>query len=252
MLRVMPLFYPIGGESMSPTLIEQAAQFGITLTSEQVAQFDTYARELADWNQRVNLTAIVEPEAVRVRHFLDSLSIVQIVRPYSGLRLIDVGTGAGFPGLPLKIAFPEIRLTLLEATGKKVAFLDHIIQLLGLRDSRTLHARAEEAGQLHNHRAAYDLVVARSVARMPVLAEYLLPLARVGGKCIAMKGETAAAESEDAKRALSILGGHVTAIETVNLPEVTDVHHLVVMEKHAPTPSAYPRKPGLPTQKPLT
>ncbi len=236
---------------MTPNLIEQAAQFGVSLTPEQARQFEMYTRELADWNERVNLTAITEPAAVEVRHFLDSLSLIQVMQPYSGLRLIDVGTGAGFPGVPLKIAFPDIRLTLLEATGKKIAFLDHLIQILGLKDTRTLHARAEEAGHLPAHRAAYDVVVARSVARLPALAEYLLPLARVGGRCIAMKGETAAVEAQDAKRALSILGGHVTTIETVNLPDVADAHHLVVIEKHAPTPAAYPRKPGTPTQKPL-
>lgn len=236
---------------MTPNLIEQAAQFGVSLTPEQAAQFEIYTRELAVWNERVNLTAIIEPAAVQVRHFLDSLSLVQVMQPYSGLRLIDVGTGAGFPGVPLKIAFPDIRLTLLEATGKKIVFLDHLIQILGLKDTRTLHARAEEAGHLPAHRAVYDVVVARSVARLPALAEYLLPLARVGGRCIAMKGETAAAEAQDAKRALSILGGRVTTIEMVNLPDVADAHHLVVIEKHAPTPSAYPRKPGAPTQKPL-
>lgn len=236
-----------------PTLAEQAAAlFDIPLTPEQLAQFDLYARDLAEWNEHTNLTAITEPGAVQVRHFLDSLSIAQVARCYPGMRIIDVGTGAGFPGLPLAIAFPGVQVTLLEATGKKITFLDHVIQALGLSGLDTLHARAEDAGHISGRRAAYDLVLARSVARLPALAEYLLPLAKVGGRCIAMKGETAAAEAVDAKRALSLLGGRVEKIEPIKLPDVLDTHYLVVIEKIAATPSAYPRKPGMPTKTPLS
>lgn len=233
-------------------LAEEAANlFRVALTPEQEAQFAQYAEALSVWNAHTNLTAITEPEAVRVRHFLDSLSIAAFVPVTAGMAIIDVGTGAGFPGLPLKIAFPNIRVTLMDSTGKKVAFLDHVIHTLGLAGASTLHARAEDAGHLREHRATYDLVLARSVARLPALAEYLLPLAKVGGKCIAMKGTTAISEAQDAARAIDLLGGRVSRIERVSLPGVEDDHYLVIIDKVANTPSSYPRQPGIPTRKPL-
>lgn len=237
---------------MSDSLAQQAAAlFEVQLSPEQIARFDRYARELAAWNEHTNLTAITELEAVRVRHFLDSLSIAPSLPLLPGTRVIDVGTGAGFPGLPLLIAFPALHVTLLEATGKKIAFLEHLIAALELQNARTLHARAEEAGHMPEHRAAYDLALARSVARLPSLVEYLLPLVKVGGRCLAMKGATAAEEAADSRRALAALGGRIQRIDTVHLPGVVEPHHLIIIEKTTPTPAAYPRKPGTPTRKPL-
>lgn len=238
-------------ESLAALRVEAAA-YNISLSDHQIGQFAIYLRELAIWNAHTNLTAITSDEGVRVRHFLDSLTVASVVDLSAPLRVIDVGTGAGFPGLALKIAFPHLHVALLEATGKKLTFLRHVCDQMGITAGVDfIHQRAEEAGHTRGQRERYDLVLARAVARLPVLLEYLLPLARVGGRCVALKGVTAEAEAADSARALGKLGGRLTQIDRVDLPGVDEPHYLVVVEKAAPTPPSFPRKPGIPSQRPL-
>lgn len=223
---------------------------GVSLSGEQLAAFDQYAAELVVWNQRFNLTSITEREQVRTRHFLDSLSCWLALRQAPG-RLIDAGSGAGLPGLPLKILQPKLPLTLVEATAKKAGFLEHMLQVLGLQDARVLAARAEEAGQMPTEREAYDWAVARALAPLPVLAEYLLPLVRVGGRMLAQKGREAASELEAAGEAIRMLGGGEAQLLPVQVPGLDEERWLIVVEKVAETPPKYPRRPGMPSKRPL-
>ena len=234
------------------TLRELAANlFNLDLSLEQNEQFEIYQRLLAEWNQKINLTTITDPGEVRVRHFLDSLSVVTVMSFDPDDRIIDVGTGAGFPGLPLAIAFPHIEVTLLDSTQKKIGFLETIADELGLQNVSTVHARAEDAGHDPAHREQYDVVLARAVALLPTLLEYLIPFARVGGYCIAMKGESAAREIEEAKRALYVLKGEAQPLARVDLPRVDLPHYLVAIEKLEKTPRPYPRQAGTPKKKPI-
>jgi 16S rRNA (guanine527-N7)-methyltransferase len=224
---------------------------GLELTPDMQRAFSLYADELLAWNQHTNLTAITEPEAIEMRHFLDSLAVIQALPLLPSQRVIDVGTGAGFPGLPLRLIRAQIELTLLEATAKKTDFLTHVVKRLNLNNVRILNARAEDAGQDTADRERHDVVLARAVAQMPVLAEYLLPLCKVGGRCVALKGESAVAEAQQAEHALRILGGRLEKVIAVELPQVAETHYLVVIEKIAATPDKYPRRAGMPSKRPL-
>ncbi|GAB4453867.1 MAG: 16S rRNA (guanine(527)-N(7))-methyltransferase RsmG [Anaerolineae bacterium] len=237
---------------MEDSLYHGAAALGLTLTDAQLAAFDAYRRELLRWNEQVNLTRIVDPAEITSKHFLDSLSVWVALRQLPGAkRVIDVGSGAGFPGLPLKIALPHLQVTLLESTGKKTKFLQHVVQLLDLRGVTILTARAEEAGRQPAHRGQYDVAVARAVAALPVLAEYLLPLVRVGGRAIAQKGQAPADELRAAANALGILGGKALPPLPVSVPGLEGERHLIVLEKVKPTPPQYPRRAGTPAKKPI-
>ncbi|MGH2521960.1 MAG: 16S rRNA (guanine(527)-N(7))-methyltransferase RsmG [Anaerolineales bacterium] len=226
----------------------------LDLTPAQVAAFQTYADELRTWNEKINLTAIKDLEGVQVKHFLDSLSVLKALRTSDlGLRtkIVDVGTGAGFPGLPLKIVCPQLQLTLVEATGKKARFCEHLVGALKLSGVTVVNARAEEVGRDLAHREQYDWAIARAVAEMPTLAEYLLPLVKLGGRALAQKGEGAPGETHSATGAVKRLGGELEQIIPVELPGIVETRFLVVFKKIAATPPAYPRRPGVPSKTPL-
>ncbi len=242
------------------------ALLNLELTPTQLAAFQTYADELRAWNDKFNLTAIKDSDGIQIKHFLDSLSILKALprlptreadlRPLTSdlqppIRLIDIGTGAGFPGLPLKIVCPQLQLTLVEATRKKAAFCEHMVRTLKLNGVTVVTARAEEVGRDPAHREQYEWAVARAVAEMPALAEYLLPLVKLGGHVLAQKGEGAPGETQSAEEAIKRLGGEIEQLIPVELPGVVETRYLVVLRKIAATPPAYPRRPGVPAKSPL-
>ena len=211
----------------------------------------TYEKELLEWNQKFNLTAIRDVESIRTKHFLDSFSCVLAWKAAPPNSLIDIGTGAGFPGLPLKILYPNLKLTLVESVGKKAMFCQHIVRVLGLEHVEVLKARAEDVGQNRSHRGKYDWALARAVANLNVLSEYLLPLIRIGGTMRAQKGESGPAEAQSAEKAMKLLGGNLRELIQVNLPGVAEDRYLVLVDKIAGTHPKYPRKSGIPAKQPL-
>jgi 16S rRNA (guanine527-N7)-methyltransferase len=251
-------------------LREGARTLGLHLTADHVRAFQVYFEELQIWNRRFNLTTVTRYEDVQVKHFLDSLTcllafpeasagraeslpnVVPLSHRDTPLLCVDVGTGAGFPGLPLKIMRPALLMTLLESSQKKVSFLHHVVGRLGLKGVDFLWARAEEAGQDAHHRERYDLVLARAVADMTVLVEYCLPFCRKGGCFIAQKGAEIEPELADALPAIQLLGGEVREVKHVTLPGLREPRTLVLIDKVHQTPSAFPRRPGMPSKRPLT
>lgn len=224
---------------------------GIRLTPWQLDTLELYRQLLLEWNTIHNLTAIRAPDEIRHKHFLDSISCALAFRPTTPARLVDIGTGAGFPGLVLKIIYPGMKLTLVESVRKKLDFCRLVAEKMGLEGITFLNARAEEVGHLKEHREQYDWAVARAVANMPVLAEYLLPLVRRGGAMLALKGETAPVEAHNSEYAFQLLGGHLRKLVPVTLPRVAEQRYLVIVDKIATTPESYPRRTGIPAKRPL-
>jgi 16S rRNA (guanine527-N7)-methyltransferase len=236
-------------------LIAGAGKLGIRLNSRQVKQFELYYQELIEWNKKINLTAITDCSSVQVKHFLDSLTITLALPEEEAARpdfnILDVGTGAGFPGVPLKILFPQPRLVLIEPTTKKTAFLHHIIHKLELENVEVLNVRAEEAAHLLLYREQFALVLSRAVALLPTLVELTLPFCQLGGRFIAQKKGEIDQEVDRAKQAIIALGGKLDQIKKIELDEFTDARYLVIIDKIYPTPSKYPRRPGLPRRRPI-
>ena len=224
---------------------------GIELTSSQIEAFTAYEALLLEWNTKFNLTSITDPDEIHIKHFLDSLSLLKVIQENRPFSLIDIGTGAGFPGIPLKIIFPDMALTLVESSHKKAYFCNTVVEKLNLLNTSVITARAEDLGRNRVYREQYDWAVARAVAHLSVLSEYLLPLVKVGGKAIAMKSPNGNVEISKALPAIKILGGEICEKIEFDLPEDFGERALIVINKAGSTPAIYPRRPGLATKKPI-
>jgi len=231
-------------------LIGGAKRLGLSLAPEQVESFEVYYEELIRWNKRVNLTTIVDYEEVQLKHFLDSLTVALALKDMPSL-LLDVGTGAGMPGLPLKILCPNISLTLVDSTLRKTDFLLHLVARLGLEGVEVLTTRAEDLAHDEAYRERFDLVLSRGVAKLATLAELALPFCTLGGSFIAQKKGVIDREVEAAARAIDILGGQLKEVKRFRLEEFGAERALVVIDKRTPTPQLYPRRAGIPQKRPL-
>jgi 16S rRNA (guanine527-N7)-methyltransferase len=237
-------------ETLPEAFLAGLRQLGLELNGLQLEQFLLYRQELLDWNTRFNLTAITDPEEVLLRHFLDSMSLL-LVYNEPRARLLDIGSGAGFPGLVLKIVRPDWQVTLLEATSKKVAFLQHMIELLQFTEIEAVHGRAEELGHNQQYRASFDVVTARAVASLPTLLEYAAPFCRVGGQIILPKKGDLSEELAQGKRATAELGTALRANVVVTLPGLADGRRLLVWKQQKPCPARFPRSSAVISKKPL-
>ncbi|WP_404406518.1 16S rRNA (guanine(527)-N(7))-methyltransferase RsmG [Jeotgalibacillus malaysiensis] len=231
---------------------EQLKANGITLSDDQLEQFRKYHEILVEWNEKMNLTAITEREEVYLKHFYDSITAAFYFDFTKPMSICDVGAGAGFPSIPLKICFPHLNVSIVDSLNKRITFLNHLADELKLENVHFYHDRAETFGQKAEHREQYDLVTARAVARLSVLSELCLPLAKTGGHFVAMKGAGAAEELDDSQKAIKLLGGQQTVVQAFTLPEEESERSVIVVEKVKSTPKKYPRKPGTPNKSPLS
>ena len=220
-------------------LRSEAEKIGIVLNDEALNRFDRYAEILVEWNEKMNLTAITEPKEIVIRHFIDSLTALNALEIPQGASLIDVGTGAGFPALPLKIARPDLKVTLLDSLNKRITFLNAAADAIGVQ-VRAIHGRAEESGRMPQLREKFDVATARAVALLPVISEYCIPFVKVGGAFLAMKGPDRGEEIDSARKAVATLGAKIESVTETSLPDGSG-RTLIVCRKTSPTPAAYPR-----------
>lgn len=233
-------------------LMQGAAQLGLDMSEKTADRFETYARLLVEWNKKINLTAITEGKDIVTKHFLDSLTLPACCGlDMENASMIDVGTGAGFPGLAVKLQCPSVRLTLLDSLAKRLKFLEAVAADVGAQDVAFCHARAEDGGQDRKLREQFDIATARAVANLSVLAEYCLPFVKVGGVFAALKGPMAEEELQSAAGAIETLGGKLRTVQDVTIPFAQLSHKIVLIDKVRPTPKQYPRKAGTPAKKPL-
>lgn len=236
---------------MKQQLIERAAQVGVTLSEKQAEQFICYYEMLVETNKVMNLTAITEWDEVLLKHFVDSLALAKYVDFKEGETLIDVGTGAGFPGIPLKIAFPDLKVTLMDSLNKRIGFLKNVIEKLGLEKIEAVHSRAEELGRHVDYRENFDYCVSRAVANLAVLSEYCTPFVKVGGSFISYKAGAVEEETDQAKKAIHMLGCEISRVENMTLPESDIQRTFLFIKKKMPVSKKYPRKAGTPAKEPL-
>mgnify|MGYP000602177570 CR=1 FL=1 len=236
-------------EEFKEKLTEKLRKIQIDISDIQIKQFYDYMNLLIEWNKKINLTAIIEPDEIILKHFIDSLTINNEIK--RGDKIADIGTGAGFPGIPIKILNPENEVVLIDSLNKRLIFLDEVINKLGLKNISTVHARAEEIGHNKMYREQFDIVTSRAVAKLNVLLEYMKPLTKIGGKCICLKGPNIKQEISEAKNALEILGGEITKISEITLPGSDNKRTIINVLSVKHLPNRYPRKPGAPTDSPL-
>ena len=236
-------------EEFKKVLYEKTKQIGIELKEEQLEKFYLYMNILLEWNEKINLTAITNEEEIILKHFVDSLTINKYIEDSKSL--IDVGTGAGFPGIPIKILRQDLKITLLDSLNKRINFLNEVIEKLELKNIECIHGRAEEFGKNKNYREKYDISTSRAVANMSTLSEYLIPFVKIGGKVLAMKGDKAEEELEEAKKSIKLLGGKVENIDNFYLPNSDIKRSIIIIKKIEKTEMKFPRKPGMPAKEPI-
>ena len=228
---------------------QKLKEFNIEISEEQIEKFNKYMSFLLEWNEKINLTAITQPEDVKLKHFIDSLTALKYIKDND--KIIDIGTGAGFPGIPIKIMRENTDITLLDSINKRINFLNIVIENLKLKNIQALHGRAEEIARNKLYREKYDIAISRAVANLSTLSEYMLPFVRVGGKCICMKGANVNKELEEAQNAIKELGGEIEKVDNFYLSNKDNERNIVVIKKVKETKSKYPRKAGTPSKEPL-